>query len=860
VPSRQNLIRLALSALHKAGPANMLRAAAYPLRRTYYEAKFSSGAGAGSPLRGWMGVIRGLVHKRAEMPFSAQGFTWLGPVVSHRQHHQTLTLHCENAELTVSVLAPDLIRVRCLRTGSPLENGTPQPSHDSYAVAKGESEWALVPYALLEDDQVIEIRTDELSCRVAKHPCRVSFCAADGKRLHSDGEGIGWKGPQVAHSTQLQADESLYGLGEKAFPLERRGRTYTMWNTDPQVYEPGQEPIYLNIPFLLGLRHGLPYGLFYDNTYRSRLDLGHTNADQMLYCAEDGELCYYFFTGRSPAAVLKRFTELTGRMPLPPLWALGYHQSRWSYYPDSRLREIARLFREHRIPCDVLHLDIHYMDGYRCFTWDAQRFPDPAGLIKHLHGQGFKVVAMIDCGIKADPAYGVCAEGTAKGMFCAYPDGILAGGPVWPGESYFPDFTDVQVRQWWGQLYLPLLEQGVDGFWNDMNEPTVMAPQSDTLAGCVQHSWEGRGASHRQAHNIYGMEMARATAEGLQRLRPNERPFVFTRSGWAGVQRFATSWTGDNASTWEHLRLTIPMVASLGVSGLSFTGPDIGGFEGTPEPELLVRWTQLGAFLPFFRNHTAVDSPDQEPWVHGEPYLGFNRSAIELRYRLMPYLYTATWQCAQTGAPIVRPMFWSYAEDPACRDLNDQFLCGDALLVAPVCEPAATSRRAYLPSGEWFDAWTGRICTGPTWIEVSAPLQQVPWFIRAGTILPMWPLTQHVDVTAADRLVLHVYVGEGESWLYEDDGHSTDYQTGAYRVTSFECYQGASDVLDIRCRSQGSYAPTHTRWEWHIHGLRSQPDHVLADGQPVVGAAWSEEDHVLSFTSACGQQVALGTP
>ena len=839
----------ALSGIRKVGLVRSLQAAAYPLRRAYYDAKFAGVQNRGSVLRGVTGLLAAFRPPEHQDSVDPEDFVLLGDVLTHHQLGSDVTLRCENAALQLTVLTPDLLRVRQSPSGS-------FPEKDSYSVIKQDREWAPAPYTLLDGRQDIEIRTGRVTCRISKHPCRISFAEPDGTLIHSDTSGMGWLGRSAVRFAALQDDERVYGLGEKASRLDRRGNRYTMWNSDPQVYGPGQDPIYLNIPFYIGMRDGRGYGLFYDNTYRSQFDVGRTRRDEVAYLAEDGELCFYFFYGPGLPTIMERYTELTGRMPLPPLWALGYHQSRWSYYPESRVREIARLCREHRIPCDALHLDIHYMDGYRCFTWDRERFPQPSELVADLHDQGFRVVAMIDCGIKADTHYEVCADGLAKGMFCAYPDGSVAGGPVWPGECYFPDFTNPRVRQWWGELYGSLLDVGVDGIWNDMNEPTVMGPKGDTLAGCVYHDWEGKGSDHRQAHNVYGMQMVRATAEGLQRLCADERMFVFTRSGWAGVQRYAWSWTGDNESTWEHLRLAPSMVMGVGLSGLACSGPDVGGFEGAPEPELLVRWTQLGAFMPFFRNHTSVDSPDQEPWVHGEPFLTANRKAIELRYSLLPYLYTAAWQCAEKGWPIVRPMEWVYPLDSNAQALDDQFLCGDALLVAPVCEPEALSRPVYLPAGSWFDYWTGERHAGPVTLEVAAPLERIPVFVRAGTVLPTWPVMQYVDAEALDRLILHVYPGDGTSWLYEDDGHSAAHRTGDCRTIRYRCrYIGDTD-LTIALGVTGSFRPPYVSTEYCVHGLPRMPLEVLVDGKPLRTSSTGESG-VLRFGIRRGSHIKL---
>jgi len=771
----------------------------------------------------------------------------LGDALSFTRYGQDLTVRCTNGTVRLSVLAADLIRVR-------LGRSTDLTTLPSYSVARADAEWAPASFTVAESGDTIDLCTARMTCRIDKRPCRVSFFDSGGRSIHRDTLGMGWHGEQVIRFGSLASDEHLYGLGERAFPLERRGRSYTLWNIDPQTYEPGADPVYLNIPFYIGLQAGQSYGLFYDNSYRCLFDLGQTHPDEAAYVAAGGELCYYFIYGPTPGQVLERYTELTGRLPMPPLWALGYGQSRWSYFPESRVREIARLFREHRIPCDALYIDIHYMDGFRCFTWNSERFPDPAGLLKDLHAAGYKVLLLIDCGIKVDPDYHVCAEGRAQGAFCTYPDGTPAGGPVWPGECYFPDFTMAQVRQWWGGLHAPLVELGVDGVWNDMNEPTIISPQGETLAECVRHGWEGLGSDHAQAHNVYGMLTARATREGLLRLKPHARPFVVTRAGWAGAQRDAIPWTGDNQSTWEHLRLSVAMVLGLGLSGFGFSGADIGGFDGGPEAELLVRWNQLGAFLPFFRNHASLLSPPQEPWAHGEPYLSLNRSAIEMRYRLLPYLYTATWQCAQTGLPIARPLALAYPDDSHALTLDDEFLCGDALLVAPVCEPGAASRQVYVPTGEWFDFWTGQRYSGPQTLTAAAPLERIPLYVRAGAVLPTWPVMQHTANGAPSRLILHVYHGDGESWLYEDDGQSMAYLTGAFRLLHFRCRGDGADAV-VACEAQGAYQPTDRCWEWHFHGLAGMPAQVLADEQPVQNLSWDEARHLLRFETDPVQRV-----
>ncbi len=852
MPDKDSLIGKTLRGVKAVGLGKTLQVAFYPLRRAYHEARFSPESPRGPWLRGVAGLFTGGRKPTTLEAGAARDWTSAGDVLGHQQDGRTLTLHCRNALLQLTVLAADVLRVR-LCPGEP-EVGTDGlarrfAARPPYAVSRADADWAPVPCTIRESQDELELRTERLVCRITKRPCRLSFYDLSGQLIHADRAGLAWQGKRVARFAALAAEEHLYGLGERAFPLDLRGRSYTLWNVDPQDFAPQRDPLYLSIPFCIGLRAGRGYGLLYDNTYRARLDLGQAHPDEMAYVAEEGEASYYFIFGPAPATILQRYTALTGRMALPPLWALGYQQSRWSYYPEARVREIAQLLREHHIPCDVIYLDIHYMDGYRSFTWDRQRFPDPARMLAGLHAQGFKVVAAVDPHIKADPHYAVCADGLERGMFCTFPDGGVAGGPVWPGESYFPDFTSPRVRQWWGEQFDPLLQDGIDGFWNDMNEPTVIGPQGDTLPGCVRHDWEGQGTDHREAHNVYGLLTVRATAEGLQCLCPDRRPFVLTRSGWAGVQRYAANWTGDNLSTWEHLRLTTPMVLNLGLSGLAFTGADVSGFDGDADGELTVRWTQLGVFQPFFRNHSSIWSHDQEPWAFGEPYLSLSRAAIELRYRLLPYLYTTTWQCTQTGTPIARPLLWAHPDDARTCTLDDQFLCGDALLVAPIGRPGQTSREVYLPAGEWFDFWTDERHAGPGTITAAAPLERIPVYVRAGTVLPTWPLLQHTSERPVDRLILHVYPGDGESWLYEDDGQSMAYQSGEYRTMRFSCRSTGENGVTVTCDAQGPYRPPYSRWEWHVHGLPSRPTELLVDGHALPEWSWDEANHLLRFDS-----------
>jgi len=806
----KNSLTLLLRGICEVGLGPTWAGVRHALRTRWVEAKF---ADPHRPLRGFS-LLRAFLRR---LPTSLAAFPPPGPVATTpgtlracAHHEATLICTLDQAVLTLTTLGPGHLRVRVQPPEESPEPGT----------------WNL---------ELPELRMARWVCSVSPADGRLRLHTPEGILIAEEAAPVGWTAEgRVLCRWHLPADAHCYGLGQRTLGLNLRGHVCTNWNTDPRTYDPGDDPVNLCVPFLIILHGGgrQGYGLLLRNTARSRFDLGRSDPAVLSIEVEDRVLEYDLFYGPSLVEVLRQYTEAIGRPPLFPLWSLGYHQSRWSYYPEARVRRLARDFRQtYQVPCDAIHLDIHYMDGYRCFTWDPHRFPDPAGLIDDLHAQGFKVVTIIDPGIKADRRYRVFQEGLKRGAFCRYPDGRLFIGPVWPGNCAFPDFTDPQVREWWGELHRELAGMGVDGIWDDMNEPSLFGEDGATIPGPVRHDLEGEGGDHRRAHNVYGLHMVRATFEGLLRLRSDRRPFVLTRSGWAGVQRYAAHWTGDNRSTWESLRLTLPMVLGLGLSGIAFTGADVGGFAGFATGELFTRWLQLGIFLPFLRAHTVFDSPDQEPWSWGEPYLRINREAIRLRYRLLPYLYTTLWQSTQTGLPFARPLLLAFQDDPTTHTLEDEFLCGDALLVAPVLEEGASRRSAYLPTGTWYDFWTDARTEGPTHVEVEAPLDRIPVFVRAGSVVPMGPAMDYVGQRPMCPLTLHVYPNTGRadsmSHLYEDDGESLAYRDGAYRLTRFEVKE-TGDRLDLRREVEGDFRGCE-RFTIVVHGVEAPPQ-VTGDG------------------------------
>ena len=715
--------------------------------------------------------------------------------------------------LAGAVLGSDTIRVRFVRGRAldekryQLVDGKPGtlPYH-SWIVTKGDEEW---PHSLNEDQE-----------RATLEPY-----------LH----GFSFSSTAIRLTHPLASDERIYGLGEHTGNMNKRGEVFPIWNVDPpRFHGPQTASMYTSVPFYIGLHvaDGRAYGILIDHTGSIDMDMGRENEAEASMTVEGDSLVAYFFTGPSPAHVLRQYSELTGRIHLPPRWALGYHQSRWDYWSDQDVRELAARLRERNHPCDAIWLDIDYMDGFRSFTWDAERFPDPAQMALDLHDQGLHLVTILDPGVKIDEDYFVYKQGMEHDYFCRYKDGRIFTGTVWPGECVFPDFSRSEVRTWWGNLYQGLLDQGVDGVWNDMDEPAISSIPSQpddlpshpkTMSDDVLHRAGGDNPTgpdgppvlHKFFHNAYGMEMARSTLEGLSRLRSDLRPFVLTRSGTAGVQRYAAIWTGDNSSEWDHILMAMPMCLNVSMSGVPLVGIDIGGFWNSSNGELLVRFAQLGALLPFCRNHNATGNPDQEPWAFGEPYESSYRNAIEQRYRLLPYLYTLFHESSTSGAPIMRPLYYEYRQDEEASDVQNAFLVGASLLFAPIYEQGATGRSVYLPGESWFDYWDGTEYPGSEWIDISTPLERWPLFVRGNSILPSGPLMQYTGQQPTDPLTFTCYMsGDGLAnyTLYEDDGSTLAYQNGAFAETSISC-RVDSDLAVVEIEERFSkYRPQR---EWY---------------------------------------------
>jgi len=633
----------------------------------------------------------------------------------------------------------------------------------------------------------------------------------------------------------LTSTERIFGMGERTGSMNKRGQAFSVWNIDPPDRHDNATPtMYTSIPFFICFRpdDGRAYGVLVDTTESVEMDMGETAPQEASITVENDTLVVYFFTGPTPAKVMQQYTALVGHMPLPARWTLGHHQCRWSYKTQQEVLDVAAKMRERKHPNDAIWLDIDYMDGFRNFTWNSENFPHPEQMTATLHEQHMQLVAILDPGTKIDDQYFVYQQGMQNGAFASYESGKVFEGSAWPGPCVFPDFSQSRVRAWWGDLYKPLLAQGVDSIWNDMNEPAMtnfFSKQSDaeeslhgkTMDVAVLHRCGGADSTgpdgpptlHKFFHNAYGMEMVRATYESLLRERPNTRPFVLTRSGTAGIQRYSAVWTGDNVSRWQDISLALRMCLNLGMSGVPFVGSDIGGFWEKADGELLVRFAQLGAFLPFCRNHNALGNPDQEPWAFGERYENAYRTAIEARYQLLPYLYTLFQEAATSGAPIIRPLYYHYPLDEQACDTETAFLIGDTLLSAPITAPGETSSDVYLPTGPWFDYWDNTEYPGGAVSTIPAPLERWPLLIRANSILPTGPVTQYVDEPSDAPLTFTCYMatdGLAQYTLYEDDGSTQAYRDGAFAHTSISCRVDGT-VTTVRIDEQHTgYMP---RWQ-----------------------------------------------
>ncbi len=756
-------------------------------------------------------------------------------VTSSKPLRDGIEIQAGEATLRITALRDDILRVRIAPGALPED-----------------ASWAVLPAPRtksidvkpMQDDASVGFRTATLEVRVERNPLRLVIRDLAGNVISADAVGrpVRFQLGGFTISKQMPGGEHYFGLGDKAGSFDRRNQAFTLWNTDIAPQE-STDPLYKAIPFFLGINGTHSYGLFLDNTSRTWFDFGKQARDAIMFGSEGGPLDYYFLYGPTPKQVVESYAYLTGTPPLPPLWAFGFQQSRYSYTPESQVRDIAKRLRADAIPSDVLYLDIDYQFKNRPFTVNPKMFPDFPGLVSDLRKDHFRTVIITDLHIAHVPnqGYSPFDTGEAGGHFVKNPDGTDFIGIVWPGPAVFPDFTRAQTREWWGSVYAEFVKDGVAGFWNDMNEPSVfdgpgMTMPLDTVHHIEEPGFVTRTATHAEIHNIVGLENARATYEGLLKLRPDERPFVLTRATYAGGQRYGFTWTGDNSATWNHLRLATQMVLNLGVSGISMVGADVGGFGSSPAPALLTRWVELAAFSPLCRDHASKGTQPHELWANGPEQETIRRRYIETRYKLLPYIYSLADESSRTGLPMMRPVYLDYPEIFAPNSggfdhLDTEFLLGPSLLVAP--PPFAETLDSYSVSFpkdyEWYDFWTGlkappspqpapiaasviaqnlgaEIPGGPR--EIHPPLETMPVYVRAGSILPLQPLIQNTDETPKGPLELRVYPGaQCSGSIYLDDGHTFRYQKGEYLRQSFTCESNDKAVRVTFHAREGSYVP-----------------------------------------------------
>lgn len=753
-------------------------------------------------------------------------------IISYKKDVDTLYFTSENnVVLQLTIQRDSVLRFRYTTT-SIFENDF------SYAITRYASR-GFNRLEVTEDDNNYIITTSKLICHISKVDMRKSiFDAKDNTLISEDELGFHWEesyefgGNIVKMSKNSQEKESYYGLGDKPVALNLKGKRFENWVTDSYAFSKDTDPLYKAIPFYTGLHHGKAYGIFFDNTFRSFFDFCQERRNVTSFWAQGGEMNYYFFYGPEMGEVVSNYTDLTGKPhELPPLWALGYHQCKWSYYPESNVKEVTNKFRELQIPCDAIYLDIDYMDGFRCFTWNKEYFPDPKRMVKELSDNGFKTVAIIDPGIKIDNDYNVFKEGLDKDYFCKRADGPYMKGKVWPGECYFPDFTKPEVREWWSGLFKELIEDiGVKGVWNDMNEPAIMDVPDKTFPDDVRHDYDGNVCSHRKAHNIYGMQMARATYQGLKKFSYPKRPFVITRAAYSGTQRYTSTWTGDNVASWEHLTIANLQAQRMCMSGFSFVGSDIGGFAEQPNGELYARWIQLGIFHPFCRTHSSGDHGDQEPWAFGENITDIVRKFIEIRYQLLPYLYTAFWRYATEGIPILKSLVLYDQADAHTHYRNDEFIFGEKILACPITEPNAKGRRMYVPEGNWYNFWDNALLKGGNEVWVDADLDSMPIFVKEGAIIPKYPVQQYVGEKIIEELHLDVFfkLGNENSQVYEDAEDGFDYKKGRFSLRNFNLL-GKEDSLTIQQFKSGKFITSYETFEINLIGLPFEIKKVEVD-------------------------------
>jgi alpha-glucosidase len=750
-----------------------------------------------------------------------------GPVMSFSKSANGIKGKLTNANFQADVYSSNIIRVR-VKQGEVFRNF-------SYALA----DTALPLYTdwkLRDDGQSIFLETKAIQVQIEKTPhFRVTFRNHDGGIINQDVAGTGFGTSFIGERSTLykvlQPGERFVGLGEVLGNLDKRGNGFTLNNTDTYKYGDPRLSMYTSIPFYMGIHNKVMYGIFYHNTYKTFFNFGLSTPGFTSITADGGDADYFFIYDSSMAKIIEHYTSLTGRMPLPPKWSIGYHQSRCSYYPQQQVEIIAETFRRKQLPIDCIVLDADYLQDYEPFRINKQRFPDMAGLAKKLRGMDIEITGSVNPGIKRDSTYFAHHDGLKKDIFVKYADGTHYTAEIAPSLNNFVDFTNPKSRTWWIDNMKFLADNGIHGYWNDMNEPAV---GGSYLPDNLIFDFDGRKANALEAKNVYGFQMARSSFESAVKYGKGRRPFVLTRSGFAGVQRYAAVWTGDNTAKDEYLLGGTLLNTQMGLCGVPFVGDDIGGYIGPATKELFTRWMQVGMFSPFARNHKEAYAHANEPWSFGEETEGISKAFMEFRYRLMPYLYSSFYEASKTGMPIVRSLCM---DDPFDEKVYHplyqyQFMCGPALMVVPVSSSEKT-KSYYLPKGNWYNIYTDYISSGEKEYTSQVPFHQIPVFVKASSILPMQSTVQSTREKPSDTLFVHVFYGNEKSsyTFYEDDGETMAYNDGGFRKREIN-YIPAERQLLIG-KANGSFTTGFTHIQCVFHGFPEDVSTFFLNGKPL---------------------------
>ncbi|HAT4344224.1 TPA: DUF4968 domain-containing protein [Clostridium perfringens] len=698
-----------------------------------------------------------------------------------------IDIYFSNIKITLTIFENDIVKVfigdkyeESISTNGVLDD-----------LGKGE-------FIVEEDSNFLVIKGKKVLTFVDKNTTEISFRDLEGNIINEDFQPSFKDEKGNVYISKVNDCLAYYGLGEKGGDLNKKGCYTENFNTDDPETDDDSMTYYKTIPFYVALKEEATYGIFFDNSFRSYFDMGMEMGDRIFFGAIGGQIQYYFIPGENIKEVVKNYTALTGRMEMPPLWSLGYQQCRFSYFSQEEVRELVKTFEEKDIPLDVVYLDIDYMDGFRVMTFKTPNFDDAAGLISDLKEKGIRTITIVDPGVKVDEEYPVFKRGKEGNHFTKKLDGEIFIGAVWPGDSAFPDFSNNDCREWWkSELKNFISEHGMDGIWNDMNEPCVFNNDHKTMLETCLHNSDNGVIEHKEFHNRYGFEMSRCSKEAQEELHPNERGFSMTRATYAGGQRYSSVWTGDNMSLWSQMRMSISMNANLGISGFSFVGNDVSGFGLDSSEELFIRWMEMGPFIPIFRNHSNMYTRRQEPWAFGPRAEKIAKKSIELRYELLPYIYDLYYISHKEGLPIFRPMIMEYEKDMNLLNIREQFMLGENMLVAPVLYEGERSKTVYLPKGSWFNYFTMEKLQGGKWYKLPCELDEILVFVKEGSIIPTYNKKFRNVKERPNNILLKVFGENAKGFHYNDDGHTIEYLEGKYTYMDIEFVDGKEEFKYI---------------------------------------------------------------